>query len=176
MGCGLDETQPAVRALRRAGGEGLATCRTGDLRRVVVDDRLRGLALRLARALIPRVPQGEHGVMGVKACDRKPQLGASALARAGGRHDPGRDPLAGQQLATLLELAHSTFGYDRQFVIHGGKDTTEGVESHTAEGVGIARSTIARSGIRGHHSRVGDGCTRCSETAGSRSWRPPHDA
>lgn len=140
----------------------------------MIDDALRGQAFGVARTLVPRVTQGDHGVVGVEACDRKPELDASALARAGRGHDPGRDPLAGQQLAMLLELAHSPFGDDRQVVTHGGKDTPDDGEANTVEWVGVVTSAIDRSGIGAHRSRVGGGCTRYSETTGSCAWRSPH--
>lgn len=142
--CELEEAEPAVRAIRRTGGELGATRGTGDLRGVVINDSLCGQALRLARTLVPRVTQGDHRVVGVKACDRKPEFEASALARAGRRHDPRRDPLTGEQFAMLLELAHSPFGDNRQFVTHGGKDTPDEVDADTVEWVTVVTSGIDR--------------------------------
>ena len=117
----LHHSQPAVRALGGAGRESGATGGTCDLRSVVIHHCGLGGLLLVACVGLPFGPESLECTLGVVACDRKPVLGASGVARRWWAGDVGLDPRADEHGAEFFHLPQTRLGEDGNILIvaHG---------------------------------------------------------
>lgn len=102
---GLPQKKPAVGALPRTSGEGVAAGRAGDLVSVQVHHRVGGRPLGRREAGEQKLPDERLSLRRVGARDREPESGASRRGGAARRAEDLRlDALGGELLAGDLEI------------------------------------------------------------------------